>query len=1151
MPVVRYTGAAPLQYDAVLGRSWSVGEFATVDASTLAALVASGPFIDDSAAFASPAGVGTGGISRLDTAPDYAANLTAPLAAKLNASAVGAVGGVAPLGGDQKVPLANLTGKLAMSDLTDGATQLAAILAAIKTPTAWAASIGGGTPTLTSGTAVLGTAYKNTTSSPITFTTPIDGIAQVAQGDLLVCLTAGTYTYFPAGGAYLGVFPTVLSLPTASSNTANFALVNTTFFQSNGTAWVAMGGGIATVSATWSTMWDTSGAKDFGDFTKAGSLDLTSSDLNSIVGGFSRGTIISDGGVAPTFDGAAHPNWNNAVGARNPVTLSRTGNSKAWNIPPNFLGAAIVTPVAANITSAPVLDPVSAGATVTWTPGSVTGTPAPTVSFSLKKNGTVVASPATSGVYGTITAGDNFIVTQAATNAAYGGGTATPVDSAQVTATAPAGVTVTITTQLDANRIIQRTSTTGGGQGKGQASVPMALSFTGTQPIYCRRRSTDGTTILQAPWLANASATTGTVTLSGIDVPAINAAGTGPVNTGDGWFFLDVATASGGPWTNGTSQVTAGRLVMISGQSLAVRMICHQEDTTNTNASLGITISPYASLLYTYNEARAYLPTISTMPWAPPADGGNYDGTFAAEFTRRQIQQFRCPTGIIGHARGAQPLRVFLVTTGNSGAEATTYLAPVIARAGGAFESCIWYQGHTEATYGTPAGGYATALGQLFTYFASLNSLGSFTKYVGTIPNINASNWGTPFARRWIRQGAEQWATGGGGVHVPINDLAQADGIHQNQIGNLVMAQHFARATRAESSLRGDAGPAFVSASRSGQVITATFSDVGQGTLVLTGTPGDRIYVFPKGRYDTRTTSNNRFPVSSVSVTNKTTLSITLANDPGDAQALDIWFYWPNDLAAVSPSTSNIRDDITDGDGITVGRQIVPNNSRYTIAAPGSTTTNAPPSGLIAASSQFTMTETSTTYGSQEQTGFNGTLSGGYGISAGVWSTYYPLTVEFWFTAPSSAPSATQYIVGGIPNFISLRTDMKLGFGSITSTAMTAGHRYHFACQLTLTGHAIYMTDITAAGSGTLVGSDTTAASSSTVPAGTNLSIRYLNGTGNLTQAGATVDEVAIFDYLRYSGSSYTAPTAPFTGLEPGIVALYHLDADCKDSVGA
>jgi hypothetical protein len=69
-------------------------------------------------------------------------------------------------------------------------------------PTAWAASVGGGTPTLSSGTAVLGAAFRNTTAGTTTFTTPIDGIPFVAKDDELVCLVAGTYTYLPAGTGY-------------------------------------------------------------------------------------------------------------------------------------------------------------------------------------------------------------------------------------------------------------------------------------------------------------------------------------------------------------------------------------------------------------------------------------------------------------------------------------------------------------------------------------------------------------------------------------------------------------------------------------------------------------------------------------------------------------------------------------------------------------------------------------------------------------------------------------------------------------------------------------------------------------------------------------------------------------------------------------
>jgi hypothetical protein len=677
----------------------------------------------------------------------------------------------------------------------------------------------------------------------------------------------------------------------------------------------------------------------------------------------------------------------------------------------------------------------------------------------------------------------------------------------------------------------------------------MALSFTGTQPIYCRRRSfADGTTILQGPWLANASATTGTITLSGIDVPAINAAGTAPVAANDGWFYLDVATSSVGPWTNGTSQVTAGRLSVIAGQSLAVRNIGAQDGQsgTVTNASLGITISPYTSILCTYNEARAYLPVVATMPWAPPADGGNYDSTFLSEFTRRQVQIFGCPAGVIGHARGAQFLSAFV---GPAGAEATGWLAPVIARAGGAFESAIWYQGHSDATIGCPAGGYAQALSQLFTYFGTLNSLGSFTKYVGTIPNISSTSWGTPWHRNRIRAGAEQYcAATAGAVHVPAGDISlYTDGIHNIQVGSVTLAQHFARATKVEKSLRGDAGPAFVSATRVGTTITATFTDVGQGNLILTGTPGNRIFVFPTGLSDKGTTTGNHFPVSTVTVTNKTTLSIVLANDPGDAHVLDIWFYWGNETSSASAVADNIRDDVTDGDGITVGRQIVPNNTRVVIAAPGSGATNAPPGGFVANVSQFAMTETATTYGAQEQTGFNGTLNGGSAATAASkFPSYNPYTVEFWFTFPTANPVAQQYIVGGMGNFIAVSTNGKIVFNGATAV-LTGGHRYHVACQASPAGHSIYLTDVTAAGSGTRVYTD--AVASSGLPTGATLGLRNLNGSGILTATGATLDEVAIFDYLRYTGTTYTAPTAPFTGFEAGIVALFHLDASCAETV--
>jgi hypothetical protein len=118
------------------------------------------------------------------------------------------------------------------------ATKLAQLLAA---PTAWAASAGGGTPTLTSGTAVLGTSFKNTTAGTTNLSPAIDGIAQVAFGDILLCLVGGTYTYLPAGGNYLGTFASISALQTAypaASNKGGSAIANGLPVISDGTTWL-------------------------------------------------------------------------------------------------------------------------------------------------------------------------------------------------------------------------------------------------------------------------------------------------------------------------------------------------------------------------------------------------------------------------------------------------------------------------------------------------------------------------------------------------------------------------------------------------------------------------------------------------------------------------------------------------------------------------------------------------------------------------------------------------------------------------------------------------------------------------------------------------------------------------------------------------
>ena len=715
-----------------------------------------------------------------------------------------------------------------------------------------------------------------------------------------------------------------------------------------------------------------------------------------------------------------------------------------------------------------------------------------------------------------------------------------------------AGVAVTITTQLDAARIIQRTSTTGGGQNKGQASVAMALSFTGAQPIYCRRRSySDGATIVQSPWLANASASTGTITLSGIDVPAVNSDGVTPTATADGWAYLDVATSPSGPWTNATSQIAAGRVHMFAGQSLAVRMVSRQDDTAtgHTIAGNGVTISPFCSVLAGYSGTPTYLPTIATMPWAPPADGGNYDSTFSAEFLRRSVALFGCPVGFVGYSQGSQTIASFLTGQSNG-----TNLQAILARAGGAWEAGTWYQGHSDPSAPTKA--YVDTLGILFTQLSALNSYGAWNKYIGSVPCINASAWGTPYQRNNVRKAHAAYAavSGNKATHVQIEGIVTTDGTHPSQIGNIPFAQNFARAVATEAGAsRTNDGPAVLSVTRVGAAVTVNLSDVGQGNLVLTGTPTDKIYVFPQGRVSAQGNTANLFPVSAVSVVDKKTLSVTLANDPGDGHVLDFYIYWPQN----NPSpTAQIRDDRTDSDGIAFGRTIVPNQVPATIAAPNpGSTVNAPPGGFIKNASPYALANGSTavTFGSQEETGFNQTASGGWAATVGNIETWSNATVVFTFTVPAAAPAFNRCIVTNMGiGFVLLTTAMKFStdFGNGT-TVLTAGHRYRVAYYRGPNGTHLYFKDITAAGAVVHEISSATAFVQATT---TNIgAMRQFPGQTNyqITDAGATLDEIAIFYGQLYTGSTPTLPSAPFTGTETDLYALWHLDGDLTEVVAS
>jgi hypothetical protein len=190
---------------------------------------------------------GGGGITSLTGASDYTTNLVTPLAAKVATTAVGAANGVASLGGDSKVPTGQITGKLATTDLTDGAAlntavgnNTTAITGKIGIPQNW----NGTTPALVSSTNPFPTYGTNAFIYNGSTSAVLDGLT-FNPTDMAV-FSSGVYTKVVLGGGYLGTFGSTGALQTAypaASNVACTALISGVLYASNGSAWSVLGAG--------------------------------------------------------------------------------------------------------------------------------------------------------------------------------------------------------------------------------------------------------------------------------------------------------------------------------------------------------------------------------------------------------------------------------------------------------------------------------------------------------------------------------------------------------------------------------------------------------------------------------------------------------------------------------------------------------------------------------------------------------------------------------------------------------------------------------------------------------------------------------------------------------------------------------------------
>lgn len=670
--------------------------------------------------------------------------------------------------------------------------------------------------------------------------------------------------------------------------------------------------------------------------------------------------------------------------------------------------------------------------------------------------------------------------------------------------------TFTMTQLSAANRVYQRSTTSGGGQSKGQGTIPVTINPTVIGTVYARVRSSDTTTILQASWLVGSVGSTGSQTLNvtGVDARL-------------GWFYLDLS-GDGVTFTNGTTLVGMGRVVAVSGQSLATRMFRIQDaSVTATNTSLSVTINANSSVYASYDDNNTYPvnPTTTPPAWAFPADGGNYNSTFASEYLNRVVNAAGVNCALVGHSRGQQSITSFL-----TGGTEVTALRNRLDEVGG-FEAFIWLQGHTDSQAGMSNATYQTNLSTLFTDMASHNvARGStFEKYLTTIPNINSASWGTKAQVHAIRTAAQTWANANGGVSVAPMDLSLVSDlhVHQDQTGNITLAGHFYRASRTSLGLsHNDNGPAFTG-SRSGATITLTPTFSSGGTaLSAVGTPVNRVNVVGKGGLGAR------LPVTTFTV-GASTITIALTTAPPANAPLDISFGYPFE-SVDNGAADMIYDNGTDGDGLSTGRGI---NATY--ANPISVAAPTPSLGPL-------LTGTGIGFEGSITTGFGRQRNAGYAVASAAngddvapFSEYK--TVQGFWTPNSVASVFVLYSAGGLWVGTTAAGKMQFdanGASGTGTTTMVAGTRYHWRV---VTGPDSCTLSLGVAGGSAAVDASSVFGH---VPTAMVAGIGAFAGGSFI--ADGKFEEVATF-YTQLP-TAYTVPTTALVGNEAGLYSLYRFN---------
>lgn len=491
------------------------------------------------------------------------------------------------------------------------------------------------------------------------------------------------------------------------------------------------------------------------------------------------------------------------------------------------------------------------------------------------------------------------------------GATNSPRTSAQFLTSAASSAGLAMT-QLTSGRVYQRSTTTGGGAGKGSGfiTVPITLTAAASGIDYrLRDAEASGNPVLK-DW-----------TSAGVNIPASATSVLCPGIPADAKkYLLDLrANGDNGQIVAGTSPVMMGRIIGMSGQSQMVRSIVAY--TAGTNASLGVAISPYSALYATYALDVNTTPT--DPAWGAPADTGRYTSTFAAEFLRLQVASSGVACAIAGYSVGSTTISAWA-----PGSAQSVRLRAILDAVGG-FEAYFWHQGGDDAGAGTAKTAYKSALDAMFADITQHNAIfgANYPKLLTAMATRTSGGAGNTSSVTAIRQAAKEWAAANSSTYIEPHDVNLDDSVHQTQAGSIVLAQHAHRAMATT-----DVGPSFGTPTLSTDNATLYIPinmPTGSTALVVTGNAKSRLSVFPTG------TQANPLTISTLTY-DSANQRLVAALSAAATTNVDVYAFLHPDPSGTTAFADMIRGNRVDGDGITVGRSLEP-----TTTGPVTATLNA------------------------------------------------------------------------------------------------------------------------------------------------------------------------------------------------------------------